>query len=60
MILLLCDVLRKVNNLSLFLQNENINLTDVPQKVSETLGRLDNLIVNMNERAQHEKLTFDS
>lgn len=39
MILLLCDVLRKVNNLSLFLQNENINLTDVPQKVSETLGR---------------------
>lgn len=60
MVLLLCDVLRKVNNLSLFLQNENINLTDVPQKVSETLGRLDNLIVNMNERAQHEKLTFDS
>lgn len=60
MVLLLCDVLRKVNNLSLFLQNENINLTDVPQKVSETLGRLDNLIVNMNERAQHEKLTFES
>lgn len=60
MILLLCGVLRIVNHLSLFLQNKNINLTDVSHKVSETLEKLDNLIENLDERGQHEELTFSN
>jgi len=43
MMLLLCDVLKPVNILNLYLQSENINFTNLDQKVKYTLDELNAL-----------------
>ncbi|XP_069114342.1 uncharacterized protein [Argopecten irradians] len=48
-ILLLCDILKPVNVLSLYLQNENINSTSLPQHVENTKQQLHDLISSYQE-----------
>jgi len=58
MIFLLGDVLKIVNNLSLFLQKENMNFNDIPFKVSSTISQLENLITLCEDRHAHQELLF--
>ncbi|XP_033761513.1 uncharacterized protein LOC117343277 [Pecten maximus] len=58
MIFLLSDVLRILNELSLFLQRADMNFNDIPHQVKNIVDHLDNLMVLYEERASHQNLKF--
>ncbi|XP_053392551.1 uncharacterized protein LOC123566599 [Mercenaria mercenaria] len=43
-VLLLCDILKPVNMLSLYLQEENVNFTSLPERVKVTIDSLTSLV----------------